>query len=340
MPAHTNQETQINTIQSIHNWTSVYYAEPNFIRELRRTPNDPGFGQQWGHENTGQVVNPGIPPALPGLFPGTLDADTDATNAWDTLVGNPNTIIAIIDTGVDYRHPDLAANIWTNPGEIPDSIDNDGNGYIDDIFGWDFADGDNDPDDDDGHGTHVAGIAAAVGNNGIGVAGVNWNSKIMSIKAGNPGFTSSAISGAQLYIAKMRSQYGMNIVVSNNSYGASGVPFSFVEFDAITVASNAGIPFVTAAGNAAVNNDTIPDYPSTYLVNGLISVASTDNNDELSTFSQYGLTTVDLAAPREQILSTVPPFYNPPFWTNTRWHVHGVPHGCPPVGLLRSVDPS
>lgn len=341
LPAHTNQETQINTIQSIHNWTSVYYAEPNFIRELRRTPNDPGFGQQWGHENTGQVVNPGIPPALPGLFPGTLDADTDATNAWDTLVGNPNTIIAIIDTGVDYRHPDLAANIWTNPGEIPDSIDNDGNGYIDDIFGWDFADGDNDPDDDDGHGTHVAGIAAAVGNNGIGVAGVNWNSKIMSIKAGNPGFTSSAISGAQLYIAKMRSQYGMNIVVSNNSYGASGVPFSFVEFDAITVASNAGIPFVTAAGNAAVNNDTIPDYPSTYLVNGLISVASTDNNDELSTFSQYGLTTVDLAAPGEQILSTVPPFYNPPFLYD---YFDGTSMASPmvagAVGLLRSFDPS
>ncbi len=332
---------QIGVIQSIHNWSSVYYAEPNFIREARRTPNDPGFGQQWSHENTGQAVNLNPFPIPPGLFPGTPDADVDSTEAWDYLVGSPNTIIAIIDTGVDYRHPDLAANIWTNPGEIPDSIDNDGNGYIDDIFGWNFADGNNDPDDLDGHGTHVAGIAAAVGNNGIGVAGVNWNSKIMSIKAGNPGFTTSSIAGAQLYIAKMRSQYGFNIVVSNNSYGASGAPFSFVEYDSIVTSSNAGIPFVTSAGNAAVNNDTIPDYPSTYLVNGLISVASTDNNDVLSTFSQYGLTTVDLAAPGEQILSTVPPFYNPPFNYD---YFDGTSMASPivagAVGLLRSLDPN
>lgn len=336
-----HSQDQINAIQAIHNWTSVYYAEPNFILNPQRVPNDPGFGQQWGHQNTGQVVNPMPFPIPPGLFPGTPDADTDATNAWDTLVGNPNTIIAIIDTGVDYRHPDLAANIWTNPGEIPDSIDNDGNGYVDDIFGWNFADGNNDPDDVDGHGTHVAGIAAAVGNNGIGVAGVNWNSKIMALKAGNPTFSSSAIVGAQLYISKMRTQYGMNIVVSNNSYGASGIPFSFAQFDAITTASNAGIPFVTAAGNAGINNDTIPDYPSTFLVNGLISVASTDNNDQLSTFSQYGLTTVDLAAPGEQILSTVPPFYNPPFLYD---YFDGTSMASPmvagAVGLLRSLDPT
>ncbi|MFN0019483.1 MAG: S8 family serine peptidase [Pirellulaceae bacterium] len=338
----TTPTVQLNYIQNINNLSSVYYAEPNFIRDPQRTPNDPGFGQQWGHENTGQAVNPNPFPIPPGLFPGTVDADTDVTDAWDITTGSPSTIIAIIDTGVDYRHADLAANIWTNPGEAPDGIDNDGNGYIDDIFGWNFADNNNDPDDLDSHGTHVAGIAGAVGNNGIGVSGVNWNSKIMSLKAGNPTFSVAAIAGAQLYIAKMRSQFGFNIVVSNNSYGANG-PFSFTEYDTIRTAINAGIPFVAAAGNGATNNDILPHfYPNDYDLAGIIGVASSDNNDQLSSFSQYGLTTVDLAAPGEQILSTVPPLgvVPPIFYDYFDGTSMASPMVAGAVGLLRSLDPS
>jgi subtilisin family serine protease len=338
--AFTNSDGQIGAIQSIHNWTSVYYAEPNFIRGLERTPNDPGFQQKWDLNNTGQVVNPPPQPVGVGLPPGTPGDDIDAVRAWDLTTGNPNTIIAIIDTGVDYNHPDLFNNMWRNPGELPDGIDNDGNGYIDDIFGWDFADGDNDPDDTDGHGTHVAGIADAVGNNNIGVVGVSWNSTILPIRAGNPAFSTSAIAGSQLYIAKMRSQYGFNIVSSNNSYGGIG-PFSFAEFDAIRTAINAGIVFVSSAGNATNNNDAMHHYPSDYNLNGVIAVASSDNNDQLSTFSNYGITGVDLVAPGEQILSTVPPFYNPPllydYFDGTSM---ASPHVAGAVALLKSFDPS
>jgi subtilisin family serine protease len=151
--------------------SAVQYAEPDYyMKHISAVPNDPAFGELWGLQNTGQAG-------------GTSGADIDVASVWNNFVGSSNTVIAIIDSGVDYTHPDLAANMWRNPGEIPgDGIDNDGNGYVDDIFGIDTANNDSDPFDDVGHGTHVAGTAAAVGNNGVGVAGVNWAANIMALK--------------------------------------------------------------------------------------------------------------------------------------------------------------
>jgi len=155
----------------------VEYAEPNYYRYITATPNDTNFGRLWGLHNTGQNVN--------GTS-GTADADIDAPEAWDITTGSSDVVVAVIDSGADYNHPDLSANIWTNPDEIAgNGIDDDGNGYIDDIRGWDFVDDDNDPVDSNNHGTHVAGTIAAVGNNSTGVTGVCWSAKVMILRAGN-----------------------------------------------------------------------------------------------------------------------------------------------------------
>ena len=155
----------------------VLYAEPNFYYELDAVPNDPRFPELWGLHNTGQLVN--------GVF-GTADADIDAPEAWNTTTGSASVAVAVVDSGIAYNHPDLAANIWSNPGEIAgNGIDDDRNGRIDDVRGWDFVDSDNSPRDLTGHGTHVAGTIGARGNNGEGVAGVNWNSSLMPVRACN-----------------------------------------------------------------------------------------------------------------------------------------------------------
>lgn len=270
----------------------IRYAEPDYIMQVDRTSNDPRFSEQWGYNNTGQTG-------------GTPDADIDLPEAWDRFTGSSQTVIAIVDTGVDYNHPDLRANMWVNPGEIAgDGIDNDGNGYIDDIYGIDPGSGDSDPMDEDGHGTHVAGTTSAVGNNGVGVSGVNWNAKIMALKGADAsgGLPQSATIEAMYYMVTMKTKYGVNIVVSNNSYGGSG--FSQASHDAIAASIGAGIVFVAAAGNSGTDNDVTGSYPSGYDLPGIISVAATDHNDRLAGFSQYGLTTVDVGAPGVAILST------------------------------------
>ncbi|MEW5909798.1 MAG: S8 family peptidase [Thermodesulfobacteriota bacterium] len=267
---------------------SVEYVEPNYILYLTATPNDPNFGLLWGLHNSGQTVN--------GIA-GTPDADIDGPEAWNLNVGNANVIVAVVDSGVFTSHPDLSANIWINPGEIPgNGIDDDLNGYIDDRNGWDFHDNDADPDDLNGHGTHVAGTVAAIANNGIGIAGVNWNARIMALKftdAEGSGSTSDAIK-CILYASAMGAK------VINNSWGGGG--FSQALKDAID-ASPAVV--VCAAGNSGFNNDSIPHYPSNYSSPNLIAVAASNQNDNLAVFSNYGSTSVDVAAPGVNILSTL-----------------------------------
>ena len=268
--------------------TSVNVAEANYRLMLERIPNDPSFGSLYGMNNTGQTG-------------GLVDADIDAPEAWDISTGTRNTIVAVIDSGVDYTHPDLAANMWRNAGEIAgDGVDNDGNGYVDDMYGYDFANNDADPMDDNGHGTHVSGTIGAVGNNGIGVAGVNWNTRIMALKflgADGSGSTAGAISALNYAVQ-------MGAKVSNNSWGGGG--FSSLLSTAISNARNAGHIFVAAAGNSASNNDVTANYPSNYTQDNVVAVAATDSRDALASFSSYGATTVDIAAPGVGILSTLP----------------------------------
>ena len=266
----------------------IEYIEPNYMLQANETPNDPVYPQLYGLNNTGQTG-------------GTVDADIDAPQAWDVFTGSSSVLIGVIDTGVDYTHPDLAANIWTNPGEIPaNNIDDDNNGYIDDVHGYDFVNNDGDPMDDHGHGSHCSGTIGGVGNNGIGVAGVNWNVKIMGLKflsASGSGSTADAVEA--INYATM-----MHVRLTSNSWGGGG--FSQALLDAIDDADAAGILFVCAAGNASSNTDVTPNYPSTYPSPNIVAVAATDHNDNLASFSNYGATTVDLAAPGVNIVSTTP----------------------------------
>ncbi len=268
----------------------VLYAEPNYVYHISAvTPNDPYYTNYlWGLHNTGQTI---------GGSTGTVDADIDAPEAWDISTGSSTVVVAVIDTGVNYNHPDLSANIWTNPGEIAgNGIDDDLNGYIDDVHGWNFVSNTSNPADDHGHGTHVSGTIGAVGNNGVGVTGVNWNVKIMPLKfiaASGSGDTSDAISAIRYANAN-----GASVI--SNSWG--GPDNSQALKDAIDATSAV---VVCAAGNDATNNDvTGHNYPSDYNSSNIISVAATDSNDNLASFSNFGQISVDLAAPGDTILST------------------------------------
>ena len=242
-----------------------------------------------------------------GQTGGTAGADISADMAWDVFTGNQNIVVGVIDTGLDYNHPDLAANAWVNPGEIAgNGIDDDGNGYIDDIHGWDFVNGDSDPMDDNGHGTHCAGTIGAAGNNGTGVVGVNWQVRIMGLKflnASGSGSTAAAIEAIE-YATDMAIRYPGEVRLTSNSWGGGG--FSQALEDAIAAAGAADMLFIAAAGNSGSNNDVSPHYPSNYDLDNIIAVAATDHDDELAGFSSYGATTVDLAAPGVDILSTIP----------------------------------
>ncbi len=255
-------------IEQVRADASVVYAEPNFKVQSFRTPNDPNYASLWGMRNTGQTG-------------GTPGADISAEDAWDRTTGSMTPIVAIIDSGIDYRHPDLAANMWEG-------------------IGYDFANDDDDPMDDHGHGTHVAGTVGAVGNNGVGVAGVAWRTRLMALKfltAGGGGFTDDAIAAIEYAVAN-------GAKISNNSWGGYG--YSQALFDAIQAAGNAGHLFIAAAGNSNFSNDILPAYPASYPLPNIISVASMDHNGNRSTFSNYGVNTVHLAAPGSSIFSTMP----------------------------------
>ncbi len=270
---------------------NVEYTEPDHVITISRTPNDPDFGELWGLHNEGQTVSGD---------PGTAGADIGAVEAWDIWTGDPTFRVAVIDTGVDYTHPDLVDNIWTNPGEIPDNyLDDDGNGYIDDVHGFNFLTFSGDSMDDHGHGTHVAGTIGAVSDNGIGVAGVNWRCQIVGLKflnANGSGTTSGAVQAIEYAIAN-------GIRLSNNSWGGTGYSQSL--YNAIQDARDVGHVFVAAAGNSGVDADLHPHYPSAYDLGNIISVAATDNDDNLASFSNYGTVSVDLGAPGVKIYSTI-----------------------------------
>jgi subtilisin family serine protease len=262
----------------------ILYAEPNYIVYADATPNDPRFSDLWGLNNTGQTG-------------GTSDADIDAPEAWDISTGSSSVVVASIDSGVDYNHEDLAGNMWTNPGEIPNNgVDDDNNGFVDDIHGWDFRNDDNDPMDDNGHGTHTSGTIGAVGDNGIGVAGVCWDVKIMALK-----FLSRTGSGTNADAVKCI-EYAtmMGADLTNNSWGGGGFSFSLL------LAIWRSPLFIAAAGNNGTNNDLTPFYPASHRLPNIISVAATNHNDMRAGFSNYGLFSVDLAAPGVNILSTIP----------------------------------
>jgi subtilisin family serine protease len=280
------------------------FVEPNVVFQLQATtPNDPYFGLEYGLDNSGTTP----------LGASKADADIDAPEAWDITTGAPASgspvVVGVVDTGVDYTHPDLAANMWRNPGEVAgDGIDNDADGYVDDVYGINAYANNGNPMDDVGHGTHVAGTIAAVTNNGEGVAGVAWNAKVMALKfigADGAGSTADAIECLN-YAVTMRNR-GVNIRLTSNSWGGGG--FETALRDAIARSNSAGMLFVVAAGNGgddgvSDNNDVYASYPSNYDVANVVAVAATDRNDQLAGFSNYGAATVDLAAPGVDVAST------------------------------------
>ncbi len=274
-------------------------VEPNHIRRCSGIiPNDTNFSQLWGLKNTGQSVN---------ATAGTSGVDTQFSAAWRLVNPALNTVvIGIIDSGLDINHPDIFSNLWTNPGEIAgDGIDNDSNGRIDDIHGFDFANNTARVTDSGLHGTHVSGTAAAVGRNASGVIGMDFRAKLIPMKASTDGINipTSAVLAAYDYAVSLK-QSGVNIVALNASFGGSS--FNNAELSAITTLRDAGIILCAAAGNDASNNDTIPFYPANYDLSNIISVAALTQTNELASFSNYGATTVDLAAPGDNIISTAP----------------------------------
>ena len=296
----------------------------NGTTKVATIPNDPSFTRLYGINNVGQTG-------------GTTDADIDAPEAWNVSTGSSSIIVGVIDTGIDYTHPDLAANVWTNPGEVAgNGVDDDRNGFVDDVHGYDFANDDGDPMDDNYHGTHVAGTIGGVGNNGTGVAGVSWNVSLMALKfldASGSGYLSDAIRAVN-YATMMRTIYGVNVRVTNNSWGGGGYEAGLL--DAINAGGDAGILFVAAAGNSGTNSDASPSYPAAYDSPAIVSVAATDNKDALASFSNYGATSVDLAAPGVSIYSTVP--------GNQYGTLSGTsmaaPHVAGVAALALAVDPS
>ena len=278
----------------------VLVAEPNYIRHVSvALPNDTYFGNLWGLNNTGQTLN--------GTA-GTNGADIQFPAAWNLAPASSpgEVVVAVMDTGLDTSHPDIVANLWTNSGEIAgNGIDDDGNGYADDVHGYNFVDGNANITDSGYHGSHVAGTIAAVGNNSLGVIGVAYKAHVMVLKVSNDGSTisSSAEISALQYAAMMKAR-GVNIVAINASFG--GGSSSSTESAAIQAAGDAGIVFCAAAGNSTANNDTTPSYPASYRLSNMIVVAASDQNDQLASFSNYGATTVDLAAPGTNIYSLYP----------------------------------
>jgi subtilisin family serine protease len=283
------------------------HCEANVLRFLKRTPNDPLFGDLYGL------------------------TQMDAQSAWDVTTGSSNVIVAVVDTGVYYNHADLIGNIAVNPGEVPSNgIDDDANGYIDDYFGYDFYDQDGDPVDQNGHGTHCAGIVGATGDDGSGIVGINWEVGILPVRAlGANGGGSDADVAAGIQFAVHR---GASVI----SLSLGGPSSSAVLDNAIQYARDAGVLVVAAAGNDADNNDIFPSYPANSPSENIVAVAATDSSDRLASFSNYGASSVHVAAPGSRILST--------YLANQFVTMSGTSMATPYVAglaaLMKSVNPS
>jgi hypothetical protein len=301
----------------------VIAAQPNFIYSTQATPNDPRFVDLYGLNRI------------------------QAPQAWNSTTGRSDVVVAVIDLGIDYNHEDLSANMWRNPGETgtdslgrdkaANGVDDDGNGYVDDLFGIDAINHDSDPRDDWGHGTHVAGTIGALGNNSTGVVGVNWTVRLMAIKthdlAGN-GTSASVVEGFR-YATLMRNR-GVNVRVTNSSWGGAPEAPAYDQAlkDAIDAAGDAGILNVCAAGNSNSNNDLSPFYPASYESPSIISVAASDQNDNKVGFSSYGRSSVDVAAPGVAIWSTLPGSYGLLSGTSM-----SAPHVSGAAALLSAYNP-
>jgi subtilisin family serine protease len=315
-------------MQALANNPEIEYIEPNYIISLSsvkgEAPRDAMFGKQWGMINNGK--NGGI------FSPGVAGEDINVARAWDITkgaTGDAVVRIAVIDTGIDYNHPDLKSQMDINSAELTgkEGVDDDKNGYVDDIYGYDFSNKDGDPADGHGHGTHCAGVIGA-SHNSVGVAGVMANVKIVAIKFlsdKGSGETIDAISAIDYAIKR-------KVQVMSNSWGGGDKEQSLL--DAITAAEQAGINFVAAAGNESNNNDSTASYPANYEVSNVISVGSFTSQGAKSSFSNYGLKSVHVTAPGSTILSTYKGGYS-----NLSGTSMAAPHVSGVVGLLLSKEP-